>query len=1339
MATSQPILSVAQAFRESKLFSGLTKTCAAFAAILLLFSATASGQGEVPLITVATDQSALSLSNQFGVPANSAINQSGDFAFVGNGDTALFLRLAGTSAATRLLQIDDELPNFPGSHIQSILPELGINSSRTLFFGAWFTGADGASHSTLMTYAGTTYRTVVTSDNFIPNSTTSTYGINLVPGSIDDSGDVNFGAVPTGTNSFAYFIAPAGFTTVFRIAGTTDTPPLSCTWCTALGISPVSFLNGAPAGGGVITEFPLTSSIPKLNAQGQMLLGLWGGLFIGGKDGSFTLVPMAASGPCSPNPPANATSYIPLPGPPAFLNNSGAVAFTNPPNSASGAICVAMPASQGVAPPFPTAIISAGDAAPASVGGGTMISPVALGFDDSGDIVFQSPISGSNVTTSALLRYQASSGQSNLVAYVCEQAPGTSGGFFSLIPCDSSWGSGSIISVSSLTPFSGVSIAKDGTVSFYSVLTTGGSAIYRQKPAASTPEFISLANNGTAPIVEISGNVLLAASGPFLINSQSQILNNDSVFFVSYLASGTADFAEYLGSPGNVQTLMSTADTLPSGARTLLGNFPPQAAGHFVAFTAQPAAGRRNLLESDLTTGEIKRVTSDNDPAFAAAEAPYGNPLLSSNFFLNDTGMVAFEAASTFSAGGFGSISFTSLTNSTWVNSAPVCGTIFVWSPSGVLTKVAAAGDSVPNSSSKFSCVALNSQPPSPLNHSGELTFLSSAPLLSGSGCAFCGVPPVSANLGVDGAYLYHPGGAITEIAAANDTLPGQTQATTFVPYLATPLNSAGQVGFGAQLGATTQAFYLENGSSVQSVMALGDSVPGGSDTFGFPHFISGLSDSGNLAFTAATGSAIDGLFLAPAGGAIQTLALQGGAAPVPGGGVYSLSDAIAGFTSFPGSTPVTTYSFKNFAEMNSESDVAFGSDITGGSADSGYFRMLQGGSAPGTVLPAAVQGEALPGGGTLNTILAVSSVGGTFALGPDGSLAFVNPFTTSSGLNQGMFVARPDGTLLKVAATGDVLPGGGILSGISISPKLAAGNAGTFAFLGGIFEGSARSGIFATAIPPGTAATTITLSPLSATAVAQQPAALSAAVVSSVPGSPSGTVTFFANGISIGTGTLNSSGQASMNTSTLSAGQDTIVAQYSGDANFAAGNSSQLAIVVTGFAPLPTSLAVTRGQNLVIPLTLYGPATPAMSFTLSCSGLPANATCSFDNNPVTPDPSGTTVHLTLTTTMASAKLPLGLPLNGIPPIPGYQLATLLAALLAAATLFWRRAHQWRLAACACVAAFALALAMGGCGAVGTGSNQPVVPGTPAGAATFTVTGTSGGTTISTVVNVTVQ
>jgi hypothetical protein len=127
-----------------------------------------------------------------------------------------------------------------------------------------------------------------------------------------------------------------------------------------------------------------------------------------------------------------------------------------------------------------------------------------------------------------------------------------------------------------------------------------------------------------------------------------------------------------------------------------------------------------------------------------------------------------------------------------------------------------------------------------------------------------------------------------------------------------------------------------------------------------------------------------------------------------------------------------------------------------------------------------------------------------------------------------------------------------------------------------------------------------------------------------------------------------------------------------------------------------------------------------------------------FDANPVAPGPSGTIVHLTLTT-MASSELPPVQPRNGHPALPGFGLVILLAGLFAVGALVWRQSPRWRLVPCACLATFALALAIGGCGTSSYSSSAPVTPGTPAGATSFTVTGTSGAATISTVVNVTVK
>jgi hypothetical protein len=147
--------------------------CLVASGFALLLSSPAQAQGGVPLVTVATDQSQLNLPNQFGIPAGSAINQAGDLAFIGNGESALFFRASGSSSVVRLLQRGDAAPNIPNSNVTGFSPIVSINSLKHIYFGITFSLADTLPHSALLIYDGTNYHAVVSAGEIAPHPTTS--------------------------------------------------------------------------------------------------------------------------------------------------------------------------------------------------------------------------------------------------------------------------------------------------------------------------------------------------------------------------------------------------------------------------------------------------------------------------------------------------------------------------------------------------------------------------------------------------------------------------------------------------------------------------------------------------------------------------------------------------------------------------------------------------------------------------------------------------------------------------------------------------------------------------------------------------------------------------------------------------------------------------------------------------------------------------------------------------------------------------------------------------------------------------------------------------------------
>ena len=116
-------------------------------------------------------------------------------------------------------------------------------------------------------------------------------------------------------------------------------------------------------------------------------------------------------------------------------------------------------------------------------------------------------------------------------------------------------------------------------------------------------------------------------------------------------------------------------------------------------------------------------------------------------------------------------------------------------------------------------------------------------------------------------------------------------------------------------------------------------------------------------------------------------------------------------------------------------------------------------------------------------------------------------------------------------------------------------------------------------------------------------------ATVASTAGTPAGTVTFYSGTTALGTGTLNGSGVATLSTTTLPVGTDSITASYAAAGNFSASTSPAISITVSAasqtitFSPIPSRpygsgpFAVTATSSLgsSYPVTITVQSGPAV------------------------------------------------------------------------------------------------------------------------------------------------
>jgi len=245
--------------------------------------------------------------------------------------------------------------------------------------------------------------------------------------------------------------------------------------------------------------------------------------------------------------------------------------------------------------------------------------------------------------------------------------------------------------------------------------------------------------------------------------------------------------------------------------------------------------------------------------------------------------------------------------------------------------------------------------------------------------------------------------------------------------------------------------------------------------------------------------------------------------------------------------------------------------------------------------------------------------------------------------------------------------------------------------------------------------------------------AALSASS-SGVTGVPTGAVSFYDGANLLGTATL-AKGVAQLSYSNLSVGTHNILAQYTGDANFAASSSTALSesVVAPDFnlAAKDSTATVNPGSNAEYTFNVTPTYGYSGTISLSCpASLPSKVSCSFSPASLAPSggayPSST---LTLSTTAATASMVMPVLPNSNPAAP--TLWASLTSLGMFGLVVTGMGRKRRMAVILGLLILAMTFTMLACGGSSNSStnNNTGTPGTPAGSYTVTVTATGTGST----------
>ena len=223
-------------------------------------------------------------------------------------------------------------------------------------------------------------------------------------------------------------------------------------------------------------------------------------------------------------------------------------------------------------------------------------------------------------------------------------------------------------------------------------------------------------------------------------------------------------------------------------------------------------------------------------------------------------------------------------------------------------------------------------------------------------------------------------------------------------------------------------------------------------------------------------------------------------------------------------------------------------------------------------------------------------------------------------------------------------------LSAAFTTTATALSPAGTYpitAMLSGPAAGNYAIASPAATITINPAPTLITLSNLGATAIAGSSINITAYVASTTTGTPTGSVTLLDSASPISTTVLSATGAAVFTITSITQGQHSFTAVYSGGPNFTPSTSTpQLITVATGSSTNPdftltptgtTTQTVPSGSSASFTFTVQPQGAMSSPITLAATGLPNLATASFNPPTLPPGSTNNTVTLTIATPNTAA------------------------------------------------------------------------------------------------------